>query len=89
MSLEKRILRADTLRHQMNPGKEAKVRAFVRDYRSLSAALGRQNWRRFFESGATNKIDRDKSRGAICGAAPGNCRTQAISGAPRQRDFGR
>ena len=43
---------------------------FVADYRRLAVELGRVQWRRFFELGATNKYTAAKHLNAICGAAP-------------------
>jgi putative transposase len=63
-------LRADALGVLANPGKERKVLRFVADYRRLSVALGRVQWRRLFEHGATDKYAPAKHLNVICGAAP-------------------
>ena len=63
-------LRADTLRQSMNARKEAAVLRFIVDYRKLTAQLGREQWRLFFQAGATNKHASDKHLNALCGAAP-------------------
>lgn len=68
--MSNRILRADTLRHCLNPGKEAALLAFVRDYRRVAVGLGREQWRLFFESGRTTANHLDKALNSICGAAP-------------------
>jgi putative transposase len=61
-------LRADTLRVLANPGKEREVLRFVADYRRLAVQVGRVQWRRFFEQGATNKYTPAKHLNGICGA---------------------
>jgi len=61
-------LPADTLRVLASPGKEREVLRFVADYRRLAVQVGRMQWRRFFEQGATNKYTPAKHLNGICGA---------------------
>jgi putative transposase len=65
-----RTLRADRLRHSMNAGKAAKLACFIRHYRQVAVALGRVQWRLFFETGVTNGRMPAKHLNSICGAAP-------------------
>src|SRR5690606_6331981 len=46
------IYRLDHFRHAMNPGKEARVRAFLRVWREVAVLESRHQWRRFFETGS-------------------------------------
>ena len=63
-------IRADLLMQSMNAGKLATVLGFVADYRRLAVAMGRVQWREFFEAGATNKYAAAKHLNGLCGAAP-------------------
>lgn len=65
-----RILRADILRHDLNPRKLQTLLEFVRDYRRVAARLSYEQWRLFFEIGRTNPNHLDKSLNSLCGAAP-------------------
>lgn len=46
------VYRLDPLRHAMNAGKEAKVRALLRVWRQVAVAEAALQWRVFFETGA-------------------------------------
>ena len=70
MSRDRRILRADRLRHSMNAGKAQAVARFVRDYRQVAVAVGRAQWRLLFENGVTNGRAPAKHLNHVCGAAP-------------------
>ena len=65
----KRPMRADRVPHTMNPGKEKTLLRFVRDYRTMARAVGRVQWRNFFETGAANKYLPAKHLNHQCGAA--------------------
>ena len=63
------VLRCDLLPHAMNKAKEQAVLDLLRAWRSGAVALGREQWRLFFETGRTNK-NQDKQRFVrIIGAA--------------------
>lgn len=47
--------RTDLLAHRMNPGKEAKVRALLRAWRSAAVVQAREQWRLVFTTGRPSK----------------------------------
>lgn len=50
------LYRTDCLPHGLNPGKEAKVRALFRAWRSVAVQMGCEQWRLLFQTGSFNKF---------------------------------
>lgn len=63
------MIRCDLLPHAMNSSKERAVRSLLAAWRKAAVAVGKEQWRLFFETGRLNKQTLDKSLTGLVGAA--------------------